>query len=174
MGLLLRIFFVFFKIGFFAVGGAYSFLPLVEKEVVRNYGWLSSAEFLDITGITAVFPGAISIKYATYIGYEVAGVPGVIAANLGNLLPPVLLITGVGYLYKKYGDAAAVEGAFKMIRIAVFAMIISAAFELIGLSNLASGRLIIFAMVFGALFFWGRLHPAYIVLTAGILGAFIN
>jgi chromate transporter len=81
---------VFFKIGLFAIGGAYSFLPLVKQETVQNHACLSEGEFLDVTAIVEVFPGAISIKFATYVGYKVAGVPGALVANVANLLPPVL------------------------------------------------------------------------------------
>ncbi len=84
---LFHLFAVFFKIGLFALGGAYSFLPLVRQEAVQNHAWLSEKEFLDATGMVEVFPGAISIKCATYVGYRVAGIPGAIVANVANLLP---------------------------------------------------------------------------------------
>ncbi|MHC4720497.1 MAG: chromate transporter, partial [Planctomycetota bacterium] len=87
---LLKLFVTFLRIGFFAFGGAYSFLPLVEREVVENHQWLEKGEFLEVLGIVKVVPGAISIKFATYTGYKVAGVPGAIVANIANLLPPVL------------------------------------------------------------------------------------
>ena len=48
---LLNLFFVFFRVGLFAIGGAYSFLPLIEKEVVERYQWLSKEEFLNVLGI---------------------------------------------------------------------------------------------------------------------------
>ncbi len=95
---------------------------------MQRHGWLTAAEFLDLAGITAIFPGAISIKYATYVGYKIAGIPGVILANLGNLLPSIILITTAGLLYKKHRGYPGPEGAFQVIRIAVFAMIIVIAF----------------------------------------------
>src|SRR3989304_7583601 len=89
---LLNLFFTFFKIGLFAVGGAYSFLPLVKNEVVENHHWLSNEEFAEMSGITQIFPGAISIKYATYTGYKMGGIPGVILAIIGSVLAPAILI----------------------------------------------------------------------------------
>ena len=90
--ILFKIFFSFFRIGLFAIGGAYSFLPLIQKEVVERYQWLTKEEFLEVLGVVKIFPGAISIKFATYTGYKVAGIPGAVVANIGNLLPPVVLI----------------------------------------------------------------------------------
>ncbi len=63
----------FLKTGVLAIGGAYSFLPLLERELIGKYQWLTKEEFLDITGIFTTFPGAISIKFATHTGYKIAG-----------------------------------------------------------------------------------------------------
>ena len=100
----IQLFFVFAKIGFFAVGGAYSFLPLFEEELVENYGWITRDEFLDVLGITQLFPGAISIKFATYTGYKLLGIPGAIIANVGNILPPALILLGITTVYTRYQD----------------------------------------------------------------------
>ena len=59
---LLKLFLAFLKIGLFAFGGAYSFVPLIEREVVDNNQWLAKPEFLEILGIVKVFPGAIGGK----------------------------------------------------------------------------------------------------------------
>ena len=100
--ILLKLFITFFKVALFAFGGAYSFLPLMESELVKNQQWLESTEYLEIVGITKLVPGAISIKFATYTGYKMAGVPGVIVANIANLLPPVLFVIIASLLYAKY------------------------------------------------------------------------
>jgi len=71
---LLKLFLSFLKIGLFAIGGAYSFLPLIERETVQYHHWLDKPEFLEVLGIVKIFPGAISIKFATYTGYKVAGI----------------------------------------------------------------------------------------------------
>ena len=100
--ILFELFLAFFRVGLFAIGGAYSFLPLIEKEVVERYQWLTKEEFLDILGITKIFPGAISVKYATYTGYKIAGVPGIIVTNLGNLIAPIVLVLFASLFYAKY------------------------------------------------------------------------
>ena len=74
--ILAKIFFTFFRIGLFAIGGAYSFLPLIQKEVVEKSHWLTKEEFLEVLGVVKIFPGAISIKFATYTGYKWPGYRG--------------------------------------------------------------------------------------------------
>jgi chromate transporter len=59
--ILLKLFLVFLRVGFFAIGGAYSFLPLLEKELVENNQWLDKPEFSEVVGMAEIFPGAISI-----------------------------------------------------------------------------------------------------------------
>jgi hypothetical protein len=101
---LVQLFIAFLKIGLFAFGGAYSFVPLIEREVVQNHQWLAKAEFLEILGIVKVFPGAISIKFATYTGYKVAGVPGAIVANFANILALIFKVQGRSVRQGQSGD----------------------------------------------------------------------
>lgn len=172
--ILLKLFVAFFKVGCFAIGGAYSLLPLIENEVVQRYGWLTRSEFLDVMGITLIIPGAISVKYCTYVGYKIAGIPGVLMANLGNFLPPALLVIGATMLYKEYKELPRVKGAFNMIRIAVFSMIIAVAFQLIGVKYLTTFKNIIIAVCFLIIFVFGKIHPAFIIIGAGLVGAFVR
>ena len=168
--ILLKLFFTFFKIGLFAIGGAYSFLPLVEREAVQYHHWLDKAEFLEVTGIVAVFPGAISIKFATYTGYKVAGIPGAVVANLGNLLPPVLLILLATYVYSKYRDLSVVKAAFTMVQYAVFAMIIAVAIQLVDVTRILQLKYLFVIIASFALFFLPQVHPAFIIAGAGAFG----
>ena len=85
--ILLKLFMAFFKIALFAFGEAYSFLPLTEIKLVQNQQLLKKTKYLEIVGITKFFPSDISIKFATYTGYKIAGIPGIIVANIANLLP---------------------------------------------------------------------------------------
>jgi len=172
--ILLNLFLSFFRIGLFAIGGAYSFLPLIEKEVVEKYSWLTRQEFLDILAVVKIFPGAISIKYATYTGYKIAGILGAIAANLGNLLAPALLIIFASMFYNRYKALPAVKSAFNMVQLAVFAMIIAVAFQLINISQLACLKNISIVAASFLLFTYTRVHPAVIIVGAGIIGAIVK
>ena len=172
--ILVELFLVFLRVGLFAIGGAYSFLPLIEKEVVERYHWLTKEEFLDVLGIVKIFPGAISIKYATFTGYKIAGVAGVIMANLGNLLSPMLLIFFASMVYMKYKDIALVKNAFGMIQLAVFAMIIAVAFQLINVSQLIQPRNLMVVIASFALFIYTKMHPALIIILAGITGIILK
>lgn len=167
---LVDLFLSFLRVGFLAVGGAYSFLPLIEKEVVERYHWLTKEEFLDILGIVKIFPGAISIKYATYTGYKIAGIAGAIVANMGNLIAPAILIFFASLFYMKYKGLPALKGAFSMIELSMFAMIISVAFQLINLNCLTQPKNLFVVVIAFILFCYTHVHPAFIILLAGTIG----
>jgi len=166
-----QLFLVFFRIGLFAIGGAYSFLPLIQKEVVDKYSWLTKEEFVDVLGIVKLFPGAISIKYATYTGYKVAGIPGAIVANTGNLLAPIIIIIFATYFYAKSKEMPLIKNAFGMIQLVVFSMIIAVAFQTVDVSQLAQVKNIAIIIIAFVLFLYTKVHPAFIIIGAGFLGA---
>ncbi|HBX49220.1 MAG TPA: chromate transporter, partial [Clostridiaceae bacterium] len=85
--MLMQVFFCFFKIGLFSFGGGYAMLPLIQKEVVDKYAWVSVQEFIDVVAISQATPGPVAINTATYIGYKTSGVIGSAMATLGVTLP---------------------------------------------------------------------------------------
>lgn len=172
--LLLKLFLSFLKVGFFAVGGAYSFLPLIEKEVVQKYNWLSKEEFLDVLSMVKIFPGAISIKYATYTGYKIAGIWGALAANIGNFLAPALLVALASFFYLKYKERPQVKNAFNMIELAVFAMLIAVAFQTVSIDKLTQLRNLLVIILAFSLFLFTKIEPALIIICAGILGILLK
>lgn len=172
--ILLKLFLSFLKVGLLAVGGAYSFLPLLEREVVQYHQWLDKPEFLEVLAIVKIFPGAISIKFATYTGYKVAGVPGAIVANIGNLLAPVLLILLATYFYSKYKDLPIIETAFTMVQYAIFAMIIAVAIQLVDKNHVLELKYLSVIAISFVLFTFTKVHPAFIILGAAAFGAVIG
>lgn len=172
--IILQLFFVFFKISLFAVGGAYSFLPLLEKELINHYRWLTAEEFVDVLGIVNIIPGAISIKYATYTGYKLAGFLGVVTANLGNLLPATLLIFFSGRIYLIHKNLPYLKDAFKGVQLAVLAMLLVMSIQLLDFQQLRNLKSVFIMGCAFVLFFCTKIHPAFIIIGAGLAGLFFN
>jgi hypothetical protein len=76
MILLIELFLVYFQIGLFAFGGGYAAMPLIQNLVVEGKGWLTMAEYADLTTIAEMTPGSIIINSATFVGQKMAGLPG--------------------------------------------------------------------------------------------------
>lgn len=169
---LLKLFFSFLKVGSFSFGGAYSLLPLIEREAVTNNGWLTHDEFLKVLGMVEVFPGAISIKYATYVGYKTAGVFGAVAANLGNLVMPATIIMLASYFYTTYEKNEYVMKAFRGVKYAVIGLVAALIYQY-GVKNFEEMKGVVLILLgFGLVLFF-NLHPAYVVVLSAIVALII-
>lgn len=124
--ILLDLFIVFLQIGAFSFGGGYAALPLIQAQVVDKFGWITLQEFTDLITISQMTPGPIAINAATFVGNQVAGIPGSIVATLGNVLPSCIIVTILAWLYNKYKNLSILQGVLEVLRPAVVAMIATA------------------------------------------------
>jgi chromate transporter len=165
----IKLFLVFLKISILAFGGLYSFVPLLEKELVEKNAWLTLEEFKSFFGATQIIPGAISIKFATYIGFKLSGILGVIAANIGNFIVPMSFIFLFISSYRFLNTSPIVLSAFKGISIIIIGMIFGVAWEM--LKNTAFNFVHLFVAILGFIAFaFLKLDTAWIVVLGGLLG----
>ena len=134
MDICLLLYWEFFKIGLFCVGGGYASMPWIQAAVVDNYQWLTLNEFIDIFTISQMTPGPIGINAATFAGTKIAGFWGSIAATVGFVTPSLILCLGATWLLKKYGDISAIKGILNGLRPAVIALIFAAGLSFLYLS----------------------------------------
>lgn len=84
---LIELYIAFFRVGAFTFGGGYAMLPILEKELVEDKGWITKADLLDYFAIGQTTPGAIAINTATLIGIKRKGNLGGAIATLGVVTP---------------------------------------------------------------------------------------
>jgi len=169
--MLWNLFFSFMKVGMFSFGGAYSLIPVIETEVVKNHHWLSNDEFMRILGIVEFIPGAISIKFATYTGYKEAGIAGAIAANFGNMVFPALLMIVVFYTLTHFEKNPYVIKAFQGIKYAVIGMIVVIMFQYLFKDSF--NYKLLFFLILGGLLIFLKVHPALIVGISAFFGVLV-
>ncbi|MGK9476353.1 chromate transporter [Melioribacter sp. OK-6-Me] len=169
---LINLFISFLKVGSFSFGGAYSLIPLIETEVVKNHRWLSHDEFLKILGMVEIFPGAISIKFATYTGYKTAGVLGAIVANIGNIFTPAIIILFATQIYSYYQNNLLVTKAFGGIKYIIIGMIAAIMYQY-AVKNGNHWQEFILLAIGAALIIFFNLHPAYVVIIGAVIGILI-
>lgn len=134
-----NLFYAFFKIGLFTIGGGYASLPLIEEEVVNAQGWLSLQEYTDIVTISQITPGPIAINSATFVGTKVAGFGGAVIATLGTVFPSVIIALILARIYYKYRSISVMQGILAGLRPAVVALIASAGASLLVAALFQSG-----------------------------------
>ena len=127
MNLLVKLFISFFKIGAFSFGGGYAMLPLIEDEIIKVHGWLTTSEFVDILAIAEMTPGSIAVNGATFLGYKVAGVGGSIVATIAVVLPSFIVMSLIFHFVEKFKKSPYVDWIFTGIRPIVLGLIASAA-----------------------------------------------
>ena len=174
MKILFKIFFVFFKIGLFTIGGGYAMLPIIQKEVVETKGWMTDDEFLDAISLTNSLPGPLATNSATFVGYKIRRVPGALAAVLGAALPSVLIILLIAAVFQNVMHNDYIQFVFNGVRPAVVALILYALLKLAKSAKLKQqGNWVIAALGFAAIALLG-LHPIIVVVCAALFGIFFK
>ena len=84
-----QLFSVFLQIGAFSIGGGYAVIPMIRDQVVIHQGWITQKVFTDIITISQMTPGPLAINTSTFVGLQIAGIPGAVAATLGCIIPGV-------------------------------------------------------------------------------------
>lgn len=126
MSVYIELFLAFLQIGAFSFGGGYAAMPLIQEQVVGKYGWLSLSDFTDLVTISQMTPGPIAVNAATFVGENIAGIPGAIVATFGCIFPSCIFVTILAHFYLKYRKMAMLQGILGSLRPAVVAMIFSA------------------------------------------------
>lgn len=137
----LQLFWSFFQIGLFSIGGGYAAMPLIQNQVVELHGWLSLTQFTDIITIAEMTPGPIAINSATFVGIHIGGIPGALVATLGCVLPSCVIVLVLARIYFKYRSLALLQGILQGLRPAVVAMISSAGLSMLLLALFGSNAL---------------------------------
>lgn len=123
--ILIELFFSFFKVGLFAVGGGLATLPFLY-EMANAHDWFDVGLISNMIAISESTPGPIGINMATYVGYLNSGVIGAIIAPLGEVTPSIITISIIAGFLKKFKDNETVKYVFYGLRAASCALIAAA------------------------------------------------
>lgn len=180
---LLQLFFTFFCIDLFAIGGGLVAISIMQQQIVDK-GLLTLEEFYNMVAISESTPGAIGINMATYIGNELYGVLGGIIVSIATVLPSLIIIILVARFFEHFQDKPIVQAAFKGLRPAVSGMIVVSAWNIFSLAvlhldtfketklllDLFNFPAFIFYTISLFLLFKTKLHPVVIVLLGAVFG----
>ena len=127
--LLLQLFWNFFKLGLFTIGGGMAMIPLIQNIVVDKMRWMTEEETVDCIAVSQGLPGVIAINMATYIGQKKKGLAGALTATIGVMLPSFIIIILVVKLLHGFGDNRYVLGALTGIKAAATGLIAYSAYK---------------------------------------------
>ena len=177
-----ELFLSFLKIGIFSIGGGYAAVPLIKEQVLEVHGWLTPPEFSDLVTVSEMTPGPIGINAASFVGARLAGIAGAVCASAGFVVPSLVFVTLLFFIYKKYSSLRAVDSVLKGIRPAVTGLIASTAVTMIisavirsssaSINGIDIAAAALFVLSF-ALLRKFRLSPIVILLICGAAGFII-
>ncbi len=121
----LRLFYEFFKVGLFSVGGGLATVPFLTDMADRT-GWFTAADLANMLAISESTPGPIGVNMATYVGFHTGGIPGGIVATLGLIAPAIIVISIIAGFLKKFRESRVVDSVFYGLRPASTALITAA------------------------------------------------
>lgn len=164
---LFSLFISFFKIGAFTFGGGYAMIPLIQREVIDNRHWIAEKDFLDLLTIAQSAPGPLSLNTAVFVGYRMKGYAGATAAIVGSILPSFLIILAIAISFADIRYNPVVDAAFKGMRPAVVALIISPVTRLMrGMSTVMK----IVTVIIGFLLWYFSISPVPVLIAGGVAG----
>jgi len=157
------------RLGFLSFGGPAGQIALMHEDLVERQRWISEKRYLHALNYCMVLPGPEAQQLATYIGWLMHRTWGGIVAGGLFVLPSLLILIGLSWVYMAWGHVPAVAGVLYGIKPAVTAIVVSAAVR-IGSRALKNSWLWgIAAAAFVAIFALGLPFPL-IVLLAGLIG----
>lgn len=121
----LLVFWEFFKIGLFAVGGGPATLPFL-MELTREYDWFTMKELTDMIAVSESTPGPLGVNMATYVGFNTLGIWGGLVSTIGLVVPSIIVITIIATFFHKMNQNPKVQAVFTGIRPAVTGIIAAA------------------------------------------------
>ena len=166
-------FWYWLKLGFISFGGPAGQIAIMHHDLVENKRWISEKRFLHALNYCMVLPGPEAQQLATYIGWLMHKTPGGLIAGGLFVLPSLLILIFLSYIYMRFGDMPAVAGVLYGIKPAVVAIVLFAAYR-IGSRILKNSALwTISAASFVAITFLHLPFPL-IILTAALIGFLVN
>lgn len=173
----LLLFFEFLKIGTFSFGGGLATIPFLYK-IADKYDWFTNEELLDMISLSEITPGPLGINMATYVGFKALGIVGSIITVLSLLTPAIIIII---ILYKvvlksrsekvKHIIDSIKPAAASLFAVALFSIIKSTLYPFQkGFLNTLP-ETIIFVVSLFCILFVKKIHPTFIILFGGLIGA---
>jgi len=162
-------FVVWLRVAILSFGGPAGQISVMHRILVEEKKWISEGRFLHALNYCMLLPGPEAQQLATYIGWLLHRTVGGLVAGGLFILPGIVAIMALSYVYAAYGNVGFVEALFFGLKAAVLAIVIEAVVR-VGKRALRNRIMIaIAAFAFVAIFFFAVPFPL-IIIAAGIIG----
>lgn len=176
---LLLLFYEFFKIGLFAIGGGLATLPFLFDLADKHPEWLSYGDISNMIAISESTPGPLGINMATYAGNNVFGIVGGIVATIGLIAPSIIIILIIAKMLERFKDSKYVKYAFYGLRATVIALIFYAGLQVFSIALIGEGGIrvfetVMFACLLALMLKFPKVHPVLWIALSAIVGILLK
>jgi chromate transporter len=168
---LLKLAGVLFVVNSLTIGGGFAMIPLLQREFVDHYHWLTNKEFIDAIAIGQVTPGPLTVMNA-FMGFKIGGLAGALIAMAASYLPCIIIVTIVTKYYLRYKELWVVKASFAGIKPAVVGLL-AAVLLFLSRGEVTDPVTKGIAVVSFTVLTFTKLDPSFIIIGAGILGALV-
>lgn len=168
---LLTLFVNSFLISACTFGGGFVIVTLMKRKYVDELHWLDEQEMLDYTALAQASPGAIAVNAAVLVGWKIGGLPGMLLAVSGTILPPMLILTLLSFFYAAFAANRFVALLLRGMQAGVAAVIFDVVWSLgkqVFQHNKGFNALLLAAAFI--LSFFAGVNVMYLILAALLLG----
>tara|TARA_B110001450_G_scaffold112985_1_gene106734 strand:- start:562 stop:1665 length:1104 start_codon:yes stop_codon:yes gene_type:complete len=167
-----KIFMTFLKIGSILYGSGYVLFAFLDAELVAN-GWLSRNELMDAVAIGQFTPGPV-LSTATFIGWQINGFYGAIAATIGIFIPSFIFVAILNPLIPKMRKSKLIGSFLDAVNIAAVAIIAAVSIEM-GKGIITDWKMILIGIFsLTIVFVFKKINSAYIVIGGGLMGYILS
>lgn len=161
-----------FFLSMFTFGGGYVIVPLMEKKFVDELGWVDENEMLDLIAVGQSSPGPIAVNTSLLVGYRMAGVTGALITVLGTIIPPLVIMTIISYVYIAVRDNAIVNNVLLGMQAGVAAIIVNVVYNMakrvVMQKQVIPIIVMIIALIAGIVF---QVNVLWLLLFSALVGA---
>lgn len=105
-------------------------MTLLKQKFVDELHWIDEEGMLDLVAIAQSSPGAIAVNGAIVLGYQMAGIPGVLVSVIGSIIPPVVIITIISFFYNAFKSNVYIQALLRGMTAGVSAVIMSVVYDM--------------------------------------------
>ena len=163
----LKVFLVFLKVGAILYGSGYVLFAYLDAELVTR-GWLSRAELIDAIAVGQFTPGPV-LSTSTFIGYQLSGFSGALAATTGIFLPSFLFVLILNPFIPKMRNSKMLRYFLDAVNVAAVAVMLSVLIVM-AKETLLDWRAIVIALIAAILVFKTNVSPIWTIIMGSVLG----
>ena len=169
----LELFYIFFYVAIFTVGGGIAMVPVLERVLVEKKKYLGEREFREVFSVAQVLPGSLMINMATFTGYKIIGFWGAFFSCVAIMIPPLTIITFISIFYAKFIQFALMKKLMLGILAGVVGEVAGITLTMFKKTKFDTFKISLLLFSFALIFIF-NVNPIYVVLVGAALGIFLG